>query len=112
MTIHQSLRLAIRQHSARACSARYTDWRCASREGQSHPMNATVADEKLLDALAASLCCVGCGTVGVEHLVQIEGLQIVAFGWCSACFESIGGEDGYEAILAEVIRQREVVRRN
>jgi hypothetical protein len=48
----------------------------------------------------------------VEHIVLLHDVCTVLLGFCDACWTRIGGEQGYDAILAEVIRQREMVRRN
>ena len=90
-----------------ACAVGYTVHAPDSRGSQSPIPNATVTDDRRLDALA----CVCCGEP-VSHVVQFEGLRVVTFGWCDGCFSALGGEIGFEEILDQVIRGREQARRN
>ena len=68
--------------------------------------------EKLADTIAEALCCVECGVRDVAHVVRFEGLRVAYFGWCDGCFEALGGAEGYQSLLVEVLRQRQVARNN
>ncbi len=76
-------------------------------------MDSVATVDKLADTIASALCCVSCNRQGVDHVVEIKGLRVVYLGWCGACFENLGGVDGYQSLLAEIIRQRwQFERRN
>jgi hypothetical protein len=80
--------------------------------GASLPMNTATKSDQLADTLVAALVCVECGAAEVAHVVALEGIRTVLIPLCVSCWERIGGESGYDAILNEAIRQRQVARNN
>jgi len=75
-------------------------------------MNLTKQSNRLVDTLVAAMHCVSCSCAGVEHVVVLHDLRVVLIGFCNPCWERIGGESGYDAIMTEAIRQRQVARNN
>jgi len=80
--------------------------------GASLPMNTATKSDQLADTLVAALVCVECGAAEVAHVVALEGIRTVLIPFCDSCWERIGGESGYDAIMTEAIRQRQVARNN
>ena len=75
-------------------------------------MYLTKESEQSIDTLIASLKCVRCSCGDVEHVVALEGVCVVLIPFCDACWQEMGGEAGYDAILDNAIRFREQIRRN
>ena len=71
-------------------------------------MSLAATVNKLADAIGSALVCNVCGAAEVAHVVALEGLRVVLISFCNSCWEGIGGESGYDAIMTEAIRQRQV----
>lgn len=75
-------------------------------------MTLSILSEDALETIYSRLHCTQCGSRGVDHVVEFQGIRVVILGFCDACWQAMGGQEGYEAILAKLIRQREMARRN
>lgn len=75
-------------------------------------MALTTLSDDAVAAICDRLHCTECSERGVNHLIEFRGVRIVLLGFCDPCWEKLGGEQGCQAILAHIIRQRELVRRN
>jgi len=75
-------------------------------------MNPATTLDRLTEAIGQALACTECGSADIEHIVELRGVCTVLIPFCDPCWQRIGGEAGYDEILAEAIRLREKVRMN